>query len=88
MANSPLETQVDLLISWCEANTADSTDLREALTACGIRLGQRADQARTAELVTVKLDRSTKLVSAGKTPLMREAEVVAPEGELVVPEEP
>lgn len=66
---TPLEVEVDKLISWCEANAADDTDLREVLTAAGVRLGQRCDVARQAELVTIQSNRTAALTAAGKTTL-------------------
>ncbi len=71
MEPTPLEIQVDLLIAWCEANSADATDLREALTACGIRLGVRCDAARTEELTTIQTNREAALAASGKTVLVQ-----------------
>ncbi len=71
---TPLETQVDLLIAWCEANTADNLDLCAALAACAVRLRRRTSLAKQDEVVAAKVERASKLASAGKTPMMVEPE--------------
>lgn len=70
MEPTPLEIEVDKLIAWLEENTADLTDMREALTAAGIRLGKRCDLARQDELTAMRVLRKDALQNSGKTPVI------------------
>lgn len=72
MERTPLEVEVDKLVAWCEANSADNANLREALTAAGMRLGQRADKARSDELAGITAARDAERVRTGKTPIVTE----------------
>ncbi len=67
---TPLETEVDKLITWIETNAADHTDVREALSAAGLRLGARADQANLDVRQAVKTARDAELVKNGKTKIV------------------
>ncbi len=68
-----LEEKTGELIAWCEENAADDRDLREALSAAGILLGQRADAAYRAELATVKAFVDSERVKGGKPPIVPDA---------------
>jgi hypothetical protein len=65
-----LQAQVDLLIAWCVANTADAADLVNALSQVGLAIGARADQARKDDLTAAKALRAAELLRQGKTPLV------------------